>query len=116
MSTSTLITPCGFGAGSCLRQILRLLSLADEPAPALERPPFCFRSRELRNGELVHPLPRARRVDDRARAEALAVRMDARIKGPRPRARDDVDRLRRLAARAHRPQHLLEIHHVDVVV
>src|SRR5919201_3286199 len=99
-----------------LGQVLRLVALADEPAPALVRAALRFRSRQLRNGEPVTPLPGPRRVDDRARAEALLVRMHARIEGTAPRARDDVDRLGRFAPRADGPEHLLEVHDVDVVV
>ena len=42
--------------------------------------------------------------------------MYPRIERPTPRPRNDVDRLSRLAAGAHGPEHLLEIHHVDIVV
>src|SRR5207247_6170525 len=99
-----------------LRQVLRLLSLAHQPAPAVERLLLRRGRRKLRERELVQPLPRPCRVDDRARAEALLVRMDARIERARPRARDDVDRFGRLAARAHGPEDLLEVHDVDIVV
>src|SRR3989441_3230418 len=103
-------------AATALRQVFGLLSFADEPAPARQSLALGLGRRELRDREAVAPLPGPRRVDDRARAEALLVRMDARVERARPRARDDVDRLGGLAPRAHRPEHLLEIHDVDVVV
>src|SRR5207247_8476701 len=87
-----------------------------EPAPALEGLALGLGRRKLRDREPIAPLPGPRRVDDRPRAEALLVRMDTWVERARPRARDDVDRFGRLAARAHRPEHLLEVHDVDVVV
>src|SRR5206468_580311 len=72
--------------------------------------------RLLRAREAVAPLERPRRVDDRAGAEALPVRVDAWVERAAPRARDDVDRLGGLAARADRPHDEFQVHRVDVVV
>src|SRR5207237_9629037 len=85
-------------------------------APWISRETLRLRWGKPRDWDASAPLPRPRRVDDRERAEALLVRVDARIERAAPRARDDVDRFRRLAAGAHRPEDLLEIHNVDVVV
>src|SRR6266404_7587725 len=54
-------------------------------------------------------------VDDGARVPGHAFGK-TRIERPAPGAAQDVDVLGRVAARAHRPQHLVEVRRVDVVV
>src|SRR3982075_4606663 len=66
-------------AGAELARVLRPLSFANEPAPPVEGLLLGRRRRQLRARKTVAPLPRPRRVDDRARREALLVGMDARV-------------------------------------
>src|SRR5438552_17707912 len=77
--------------GSLLRQVLRLLSLADEPAPALERATLRLRCGKLRDREAIAPLPRQRRIDDHERAENHLDRVDERNEQDATRAREDED-------------------------
>src|SRR5438045_201531 len=62
------------------------------------------------------PLEWPGRVDDRARAVALAVLRYARVERSAPRSLDDVDGVDWIRTRAHRPHDVVQVHHVDVVV
>src|ERR1051325_9806935 len=66
--------------------------------------------------KFVAPLVRARRVDQRARAEALLLARDRRVERAAPAAVDDLDRARRVAARAERPDDFVGLRDVNVVV
>src|SRR6185503_3450727 len=65
--------------------------------------------------KLPEHLPRPARVDDGARVPRDALRQ-ARVERAAPVAPDEVDVLGGIAARAHRPQHLVEVGGIDVVV
>src|SRR5207253_9195206 len=66
--------------------------------------------------ELVSPFPRTGRVDDEAGVEALLTDGDDRVQRPAPRALDQVEVLLRLRARAHRPDDVVQVRDVDVLV
>src|SRR2546426_2336394 len=71
----------------------------------------------LRNGrELVAPFPRAGRIDHKPRVEALLPRRNDGIQRPAPGSLDEVVVLLRLGPRAHRPDHVVEIRHVNVLI
>src|SRR5437016_8197350 len=65
--------------------------------------------------EILEHLEGPAGVDDRARVPGDALRQ-TRIERPAPGAAQDVDVLGRVAARAHRPEDLVEVRRVDVVV
>src|SRR6267142_3658661 len=88
----------------------------EQVAELLLRLALDLRARCVHGREVRPPLERTRRVDDRARAVALAVLRDARVERSAPRALDDVDRFDRIRARAHRPDDVVQVHDVDVVV
>src|SRR5262249_61011884 len=56
-------------------------------------------------------------VDDHARVATVGVAVVAhRVERRAPAAVDDVDLLARIAARAHRPDHVVEVGRIDVLV
>src|SRR6266851_2965709 len=95
-------------------------SRLEQMAEPLQRDAALFRRRQIHLRELVAPMPGPTGVDDRPAvgvvADRLALGLDARIERSRPGIADDVDRARRIRAREERPDELLKIGHVDVVV
>src|SRR5579884_1586968 len=91
-------------------------SEGEEVPPLLQHLAAALRARLGDAGELVPPLPGSGGVDDRARVEAPLPGGDDRIERPAPAAPQDVDIPLRIAAGADRPHHVLQVHHIDVVV
>src|SRR5438132_11191322 len=96
--------------------VARMRLVAQQVAEPLLRLALDLGARGVDRREVRLPLPRPGRVDDRPRAVALAVLRDARVERTAPRAFDDVDGLHRVGPRAHGPDDVVEVHHVDVVV
>src|SRR5205823_6648039 len=75
-----------------------------------------FGLRPDRRREPVAPLPGAGRVDDEPAVEALLPGLDGRVEWAAPGAVDDVQAPLRIGARADRPDHLVQVGDVDVIV
>src|SRR3954453_17429077 len=102
------------------RPALSAESALEQMAEPLLREPALLRAGRAHLRKLVAPVPGAAGVDDGAAvgevAGRLALGLDARIERGRQRIVDDVDRGGRIGARQHRPDQLLEVRHVDVLV
>src|SRR5437879_6178224 len=90
--------------------------IPEQVAELLFRPLFYFRARRVHRRKVCAPLEWPGRVDDRARVVALPILRYTRVERSTPRALDDVDRFDRIRAGAHRPDNVVQVHHVDVVV
>ncbi len=120
----TNITPAAAGArrdtnAATARRVANQ-HLCQQIAEALPREPRGLGRRCIDLGKLVAPVPRAASVDDGAAIGEVALRLalglDARVERRRPSIMDDVDRGRGIGSGEHRPDQLLEVRHIDVVV
>src|SRR5690348_12204939 len=84
--------------------------------PLLQHLAAAFWARLGDLGKLATPLERPGRVDDRPGVEALLARRDDGIERSAPAPAEDIDVFLRVAPGADGPHHLLEVHHVDVLV
>src|SRR6185369_11925011 len=66
--------------------------------------------------KVLDPFERPAGVDQRARAEAFFRARDDRVERAAPAASHDVDRLLRIDARTDRPEHVVDVGNIDVVV
>src|ERR1700694_5641965 len=92
-----------------------------QPIPEpLPRQPRGLRRGSVDLGEFVAPVPRPAGVDDRPAvgevALGLALRLDAWIERGAPGIVDDVDGGGGIGTRQHRPDQLLQVGYVDVVI
>src|SRR5439155_5931032 len=96
--------------------VARMGLIPEQVAELLFRLLFHFRARCIHWRKVGAPLEGPGGVDDGPRAVALAILRDPRVERSAPCALDDVDRFDRIRARAHRPDDVVQVHHVDIVV
>src|SRR5262245_6987825 len=84
--------------------------------------PFLFsraahrRTRFGHGRKLAQPLVRPARVNDRARTVTLPGLRNDRIERAAPTAADDLDVFRRIRARRQRPEHVIRVRHINVII
>src|SRR5271166_1110927 len=93
--------------------------LEQVPEPVLRQATLLW-CRHVHPWEFLAPMPGPAGIDDGAAvgvvADRLAFGLDARVQRSRPGIADDVDRGCRIGAREHRPDELLQVRHIDVLV
>src|SRR5438132_7891105 len=99
-----------------LSTVIALNLLIQNLAPLLLRGTAHFRTRFRDRGKLAHPFIRPARIDDGARAVTLLTFRNDWIKRPAPTAPNCFNVDLRIRARRQRPQHIVRIGYVDVII
>src|SRR4051794_5938612 len=88
----------------------------EDPAPVLTSLPLDLGIRPNGGRKLVAPIPGTRRIDDQAAVLTLLAWLDRRIQRPAQRATHDVHVSLGIRAGTNRPDDLVEIGDIDIVI